>query len=309
MPRLFYESSQRKGTGYPWQQLRQNYNDYTNRMQQYGSGLMSGVMAGAPITTSGRLASQYRADPNSANVRNYMENILGGQRQALDDYTRQAYNASLASRRGGTGVVGGMDPLSALHQQATQSLASGYANRFQQAMDNEWRGANQALNAWQAQAQLGSGFSDKELSGLNATANWERLAALDDLEREKLAEDTRRWNLQWGRSEEDRLRDIHKEWARATMATPEEREAMRRRTMRERADDLASIMGSRTNRDSGVSGYMNEMALQALMRYFTGQPFTTTFGAKINMPSNQSTEWAPSEQWYMGGSSGFNPRR
>jgi hypothetical protein len=73
------------------------------------------------------------ARPGDKEVRDYMGNVLGGQRNQLDDYVRRT--ASSGIKRGGMNVAGGPALESALHQNAMKTLASGYSDRFREAMD------------------------------------------------------------------------------------------------------------------------------------------------------------------------------
>ncbi len=72
------------------------------------------------------------ARPADPEVRDYMSNGLGGQRNTLDDYVRRAAGASI--RRGGRNTAGSLPLDSALYQQAIESLAKGYGDRFRDAM-------------------------------------------------------------------------------------------------------------------------------------------------------------------------------
>ncbi|MGO9567264.1 MAG: hypothetical protein ACLP5H_06975 [Desulfomonilaceae bacterium] len=72
------------------------------------------------------------ARPADPEVRDYMSNVLGGQRNTLDDYVRRAAGAS--TRRGGYNKAGSPPLDSALYQQAIESLAKGYGDRFRDAM-------------------------------------------------------------------------------------------------------------------------------------------------------------------------------
>jgi hypothetical protein len=73
------------------------------------------------------------ARPDDPEVEEYMSHILGGQRKTLDDYVARAAGAGI--KRGGLNVVGGPSLDSALHQTAMKTLASGYADRFSEAMN------------------------------------------------------------------------------------------------------------------------------------------------------------------------------
>ncbi|HMK34564.1 MAG TPA: hypothetical protein VK463_05830 [Desulfomonilaceae bacterium] len=85
--------------------------------------------------SSGSSASQesYIAKPGNTEVRDYMANVMGGQRNTLDDYVRRTAGAGI--RRGGLNVAGGPAFESALHQNAMKTLASGYESRFRDAMN------------------------------------------------------------------------------------------------------------------------------------------------------------------------------
>jgi hypothetical protein len=95
--------------------------------QQPASGQSSGV--------SDRLSNwgTHVARTGDPEVRDYMSNVLGGQRNTLDDYVRRTAGASI--RRGGKGTAGSVPPDSALSQQAIESLAKGYGDRFRDAMN------------------------------------------------------------------------------------------------------------------------------------------------------------------------------
>lgn len=77
--------------------------------------------------------SDYVARPNDTEVSDYMANILGGQRELMDEYVNRAATAGV--RRGGTNAVGGPAANSSLHHAAMKSLASDYSNRFSEAMN------------------------------------------------------------------------------------------------------------------------------------------------------------------------------
>lgn len=73
------------------------------------------------------------ARPGDAEVRDYMANVLAGQRNTLDDYVRRTAGAGV--KRGGMNVVGGPPLESSLSHQAMSTLARGYSDRFRDAMD------------------------------------------------------------------------------------------------------------------------------------------------------------------------------
>jgi hypothetical protein len=82
---------------------------------------------------SGRSWDTYVARPGDREVKDYMSNVLGGQRNQLDDYVRRT--AAAGVKRGGMNVTGGPVFDSALHQSAMKTLAAGYSDRFREAMD------------------------------------------------------------------------------------------------------------------------------------------------------------------------------
>jgi hypothetical protein len=109
----------------------------TKSLMQWTSGLGNTVFGSGPTGTTGSTSSgsvgSYVANPADAAVQDYMSHIMGGQRNALRDYVRQAAGAGI--KRGGMNVVGGPALDSALHHSAMQNLAKGYADRFREAMD------------------------------------------------------------------------------------------------------------------------------------------------------------------------------
>ncbi len=93
---------------------------------------LSGAQMQGP--SSGSFSWQsHVARPADPEVRDYMSNVMGGQRNTLDDYVRRAAGASI--RRGGTTTAGGQPLDSTLYQQAVESLAKGYGDRFSDAMN------------------------------------------------------------------------------------------------------------------------------------------------------------------------------
>ncbi len=98
------------------------------------SAQMQGSASGTPGINSGSFSWQsHAARPADPEVRDYMSNVLGGQRNTLDDYVRRAAGASI--KRGGKTTAGGPPLDSALYQQAIESLAKGYGDRFRDAMN------------------------------------------------------------------------------------------------------------------------------------------------------------------------------
>ncbi len=83
--------------------------------------------------SNSRNQPDYVARPDDPEVRDYMSNILGGQRKLMDEYVKRAANSGM--RRGGMNAVGGPALDSALHHDAMKSLASDYSNRFSEGMN------------------------------------------------------------------------------------------------------------------------------------------------------------------------------
>ncbi|AFM25970.1 hypothetical protein [Desulfomonile tiedjei] len=73
------------------------------------------------------------ARPNDPEVRDYMSHVLGGQRALMDEYVQRASREGRS--RAGMNVMGGPDLASSLHHDAMKSLASGYSDRFREAID------------------------------------------------------------------------------------------------------------------------------------------------------------------------------
>ncbi len=109
----------------------------TKGLMQWTSGLGDSVFGSGPVgttgSTSGGSTGTYVANPADRAVQDYMSHVMGGQRNTLRDYVRQAAGAGI--KRGGMNVVGGPALDSALHHSATQNLAKGYGDRFREAMN------------------------------------------------------------------------------------------------------------------------------------------------------------------------------
>jgi len=117
------------------------YQEYLNKIKGLTSSILdpikqyfgSGGTGGAESIFGTHIAS-----PDDPEVQNYMEHILGGQRNTLDDYVKRA--AAAGVNRRGLNVRGGPAQESALHAGAMRDLAGGYEDRFQRAMDyNKYR--------------------------------------------------------------------------------------------------------------------------------------------------------------------------
>ena len=116
-------------------------------------------------------AGSHVARPGDPEVRDYMENALGGERNALDDYVRRS--AGVGIKRGGMNVVGGPGLDSSLHQQAMKSLASGYSDRFSRAMDyNKYVKSTQYAQSAEALKNL-QGLLDLQHRYVSGQADWQ----------------------------------------------------------------------------------------------------------------------------------------
>jgi hypothetical protein len=97
-----------------------------------------------------------------------MGQVMSGQRNQMDEYVRRASNAGVT--RGGQNVQGGPSYASAANQQAMSNLASGYEDRFNQAMSylaNQYTAQNQA---WKDAAEVATQMYGVQQQGLNTLA-------------------------------------------------------------------------------------------------------------------------------------------
>lgn len=114
------------------------FDDPANRIRQTLSRV-SDTLNRSPVsrqsqgTSNWSRSSSHVARPDDPEVRDYMSNVLAGQRNVLDQYVRRA--SSEGARRGGMNVAGGPAVRSAIHHDAMKSLAGDYSDRFQKAMD------------------------------------------------------------------------------------------------------------------------------------------------------------------------------
>jgi hypothetical protein len=115
----------------PFLEPTRQITELIGRLSAQGQRPASGQSAGA----SGSFSDwgTHVARPGDPEVRDYMSNVLGGQRNTLDDYVRRAAGASI--RRGGINAAGSPPLDSALYKQAIENLAKGYGDRFRDAMD------------------------------------------------------------------------------------------------------------------------------------------------------------------------------
>ncbi len=116
----------------PYTDVSQKIRDLINRMTaQAGQRGSSGPPAGT-ATSSGSWETSV-ARPGDTEVRDYMSNVLAGQKNALDEYVRRSAGARVGAAARGT--VGGVPVESELYDKAMKTLAGGYSDRFREAMD------------------------------------------------------------------------------------------------------------------------------------------------------------------------------
>jgi hypothetical protein len=106
----------------PWLTPTQSISGLVSRM--IGSMSSQQSQGGSSLNTA--------ASVHDAEVGDYMDQVLGGQRNQLDEYVRRAAGAGI--KRGGMNVVGGPALESSLHHQAMGTLAGGYADRLKDAL-------------------------------------------------------------------------------------------------------------------------------------------------------------------------------
>lgn len=107
-----------------------NYGEFGNDLLEEPSRQIAGTIQ---RVSDSRNQPDYVARPDDPEVRDYMSNILGGQRKLMDEYVKRAANSGI--RRGGMNAVGGPAVDSALHHDAMKNLASDYGNRFSEGMN------------------------------------------------------------------------------------------------------------------------------------------------------------------------------
>lgn len=107
-----------------------NYSAFGNDLLEEPSRQIAGTIQSL---SNSRNQPDYVARPDDPEVRDYMSNILGGQRKLMDEYVKRAANSGM--RRGGMNAVGGPAFDSALHHDAMKNLASDYSNRFSEGMN------------------------------------------------------------------------------------------------------------------------------------------------------------------------------
>jgi hypothetical protein len=113
------------------------YKDTSRKIQELidrvtaGAGQCGGGRSRTGTSTSYGSRDTSVARPGDAEVRDYMSNVLAGQRNALDEYVRRSAGVGSGARS----PAGGLPLESALYDKAMKNLAGGYSDRFREAMD------------------------------------------------------------------------------------------------------------------------------------------------------------------------------
>lgn len=170
------------------------------------------------------------ARPTDPEVRDYMGNVMAGQRNTLDDYVRRAAGASI--RRGGQGTAGGPPLDSALYQQAIESLAKGYGDRFRDAMNynkyvkgtessefsDNMRNLQNLLSLQQRYLSSSADWQQKMRSSQPAPTNFDdsQDRALKDLALERMRQQMEMERWQNKAAKEDRQRALDEKLATDT---------------------------------------------------------------------------------------------
>lgn len=190
---------------------------------------------------SGRSGSEsVKPRPVDPEVKDYMANVLGGQRNGLDDYVRRAAGAGI--RRGGMNVAGGPALDSALHHEAMRNLASGHADRFRDAMAHgqSVRSAEYAQQADSAKTLLS--LLDLEQRALASEADWK--TRIGDRQREDWRSDQEmKRSFEQERNRSDPARDLALESARRQMEQQTLRDQWERNDRQRAMDDMVAREG------------------------------------------------------------------
>jgi hypothetical protein len=111
--------------------------DYTGQLKDLVGSLIDPIKslfgAGGDGSSSFFGGGTHVARPDDPEVAQYMSHIMGGQRNTLDDLMKRA--AATGINRRGQNVRGGPGYESGMYQDAMRTLAGGYQNRFESAMD------------------------------------------------------------------------------------------------------------------------------------------------------------------------------
>jgi hypothetical protein len=114
------------------------YAGYTNQLKDLVGALIDPLKSYFGAGAGGDSSSLFGggthvARPDDPEVAQYMSHIMGGQRNTLDDMMKRA--AATGINRRGQNVRGGPGYESGLYQDAMKTLARGYQDRFESAMD------------------------------------------------------------------------------------------------------------------------------------------------------------------------------
>ncbi len=196
------------------------------------------------------------ARPEDPEVQSYMEHVLGGQRNELDDYVRRAAGAGI--QRSGMNVRGGPAFDSSLHHSAMQTLARGYSDRFREAMDyNKYTKSQLYSEQLEKQRSL-QNLLNMQREYLTSQADWgNRLATVKH--------DDWKGEVSWRREAPNRAIQIqqaleglgHERWKNQV-----EKEKYRQ-GIQEHLNDIAAI--DQANRPFGRTPYQLMMMEKALV--------------------------------------------
>ncbi|MBD3398265.1 hypothetical protein GF413_04315 [Candidatus Micrarchaeota archaeon] len=201
----------------------------SNRLSQW-TGTMGASLFGKPSgrSSASSMTQTHVARPRDKAVQDYMGHIMGGTRNLLDNYVRQAAGAGI--KRGGMNVVGGPALDSALHHSAIKGLAGSYGANFREAMNynkyltsNRYKQQQQNLKNLQSMLGMQERFIDRQAGWANRLGDMQRSDYMDGVNWDRGAKD-RAWEEEkrnWARRDRlfktrARKRDLDEQTARRT---------------------------------------------------------------------------------------------
>lgn len=155
------------------------YAGLLGRLGNYSGQLMGRRLANDPLAAGGMFGdpSKFRStfgyatnaiSPDNPNLPRWMSQLRGGQQNLLNQQVGQMANASMASSRGGMGVMGGANPRAQMAQNASGQLAGRYADDFSKAV--EWE-RQRAMFENQAADAMARGYSSIYNTDMSTAAN------------------------------------------------------------------------------------------------------------------------------------------
>lgn len=221
----------------PWANASKQLSQWTKTM---GNTLFGGGNPGSSNMSIGATKTHV-ATPGDRAVKDYMGHIMGGTRNLLKNYAKQAAGAGI--KRGGMNVVGGPALDSSLHHGAMKSLANSYGGAFREAINyNKYLTSNrysqQQNNIKNLHSLLGA-----QQQYLDKQAGWNKqigdLARSDYLQKQA-----------WDRGAKDRAwEDEKRNWAR--------RDRVFDTRQRKRALDEETTRRAELNRIEALMGGVN----------------------------------------------------